>query len=289
MSAAVPAWAYLVRCPDGSLYAGWTNDLARRLQAHRTGKGAKYTRMRGHGAGRTTLAYAEPCADKSTALKREAALKRLTKPEKEALAAAWAAANRVTLRMATPQDGAAVAALYNTYVRGSTATFQYAEATAQGHSQLIEHTLRRCPFLLAESADGRLLGYASAHPWAEKEGFQWDVETTVYCAPQAVGQGVGRQLYTALLAILRAQGYRNAYARITHPNPDSEAFHKRFGFVRYGLEPHTAYKLGQWLDLGYWRAELAPADAEPAPVRPALPPQELAALLASAAAAQPDP
>lgn len=107
-----PAWAYLLRCPDGSLYGGWTNDLARRLKAHRSGKGgARYTKS--HGRDAVRLAYAEKCADKSAALKREAALKKLPKADKEALAARWAADNKITLRMATPDDAAAVCALYN--------------------------------------------------------------------------------------------------------------------------------------------------------------------------------
>lgn len=96
-----PAWVYLLRCADGSLYAGWTNDLARRLHAHQTGAGgAKYTKS--HGKAAVRLAYAERCADKSAALKREAALKKLPKAEKEALAADWAARSRLTARMATP-------------------------------------------------------------------------------------------------------------------------------------------------------------------------------------------
>ena len=83
------AYVYMVRCADGSLYSGWTNDLARRLRAHKGGKaGAKYT----HAKGAVKLTYAERCTDKSAALKREAALKKLSKPEKEVLCAAWHAA-----------------------------------------------------------------------------------------------------------------------------------------------------------------------------------------------------
>ena len=60
-----PAWVYLLRCADGSLYGGWTNDLARRLKAHRSGKGgARYTKS--HGRASVQLAYAEKCADKNT-------------------------------------------------------------------------------------------------------------------------------------------------------------------------------------------------------------------------------
>ncbi len=82
------AYVYMVRCTGGQLYTGWTNHPAARLQAHQSGKGARYTRA--HGA--VGFAYLELCADKSTALHREAALKKLSKPEKEALCAAWQAA-----------------------------------------------------------------------------------------------------------------------------------------------------------------------------------------------------
>ena len=82
------AWVYMIRCQNGSLYTGWTNDLPARVQAHLGGKGAKYTKA----FGAVGLAYAQPQPGKSEALKREAALKRLPKTEKEALCAAWAAA-----------------------------------------------------------------------------------------------------------------------------------------------------------------------------------------------------
>ena len=197
-----PAWVYLLRCPDGSLYGGWTNDLARRLKAHRSGKGgAKYTKS--HGRDAVRLAYAEKCADKSAALKREAALKKLPKAEKEALAEKWAADNKITLRMATPDDAAAVCALYNWYVRHGVQTFQYTPSTVEEYRENIAHTLQNAPFLLAESADGRLQGFACAHLWHEREAYAWDVETTAYCAPDCIGQGVGGRLYRALIALER--------------------------------------------------------------------------------------
>lgn len=72
---------YLLQCADGTLYCGITNDLEKRIAMHNAGEGAKYTR------GRTpvTLAYAETCADKSAALKRERAIKRLSRADKLAL------------------------------------------------------------------------------------------------------------------------------------------------------------------------------------------------------------
>ena len=74
-------YVYMLRCRDGSLYTGYTDDPVRRLAVHNSGKGAKYTRSRLP----VTLAYSEEHPDKSAAMKREAAIKRLKKPQKEAL------------------------------------------------------------------------------------------------------------------------------------------------------------------------------------------------------------
>ena len=190
------AWVYMVRCADGSLYSGWTNDLARRLRAHKGGKaGAKYT----HAKGAVKLTYAERCTDKSAALKREAALKKLPKPEKEALAAQWTAENTFTLRDAAPEDAAAVAELYNWYVTHSTATFQYDLCTEEFQRENIAYVQQRAPFLVAVNAAGKLCGFACAHPWHSRTAYAWDVELTVYCAHDCVGQGVGGRLYKALL------------------------------------------------------------------------------------------
>ena len=81
------AFVYILRCKDDSLYTGCTNDLEHRLAMHRAGKGAKYTR----GRGPLVLVYTEELADKSEALKREAAIKKLPKTEKLALIASYKA------------------------------------------------------------------------------------------------------------------------------------------------------------------------------------------------------
>lgn len=74
-------YLYILRCRDGSLYTGITTDVDKRFEAHCTGKGAKYTR----GRGPLELVYREECGDHSTALKREIAVKKLQRQDKEAL------------------------------------------------------------------------------------------------------------------------------------------------------------------------------------------------------------
>lgn len=79
------AYVYILRCKDNTLYTGWTNDIEHRLAAHRAGKGAKYTK----GRGPLVLVYLESLENKSEALKREAAIKALTRTEKLVLINAW--------------------------------------------------------------------------------------------------------------------------------------------------------------------------------------------------------
>lgn len=75
------AFVYMLECGDGSLYTGWTTDLEDRVKTHNSGQGAKYTRSRLP----VKLVYFEEVDSRSTALKREAAIKKLTRLQKEKL------------------------------------------------------------------------------------------------------------------------------------------------------------------------------------------------------------
>ena len=77
------AHVYLLRCADGTLYCGWTNDVERRLAAHRAGTGSRYTRSRLP----VELAWSRPVGTRSEAMSEEARIKRLPRAEKEQLIA----------------------------------------------------------------------------------------------------------------------------------------------------------------------------------------------------------
>ncbi len=74
-------YTYILRCRDGSLYTGWTNDLTKRVAAHNAGTGGKYTRARRP----VELVYFETFPSKNEAMRREVQIKRLTRHEKLAL------------------------------------------------------------------------------------------------------------------------------------------------------------------------------------------------------------
>jgi putative endonuclease len=75
------AWVYVLRCRDDSLYTGWTNDLTKRLARHSAGKASRYTASRLP----VELALALPMTDRGSAMREEARIKRLSRPEKLAL------------------------------------------------------------------------------------------------------------------------------------------------------------------------------------------------------------
>lgn len=83
-------WVYLLECRDGTLYTGCTDNIPRRIALHNAGRGAKYTR----GRGPVILCYQEEVPDRSAALRREAAIKRLNRVEKQALITANSKENR---------------------------------------------------------------------------------------------------------------------------------------------------------------------------------------------------
>lgn len=83
----MPCYVYMLRCQDGSLYTGWTNALEKRVAAHQSGKGARYTRAHRP----VTLVYVETFDTKKKAMQREYQLKQLTKAQKEALVSTYEA------------------------------------------------------------------------------------------------------------------------------------------------------------------------------------------------------
>jgi predicted GIY-YIG superfamily endonuclease len=77
----MPAFVYLLRCADGTLYCGWSTEVERRLAQHQAGVASRYTRVRRP----VELVWSTECSDRSEALREEARIKRLTRAEKRAL------------------------------------------------------------------------------------------------------------------------------------------------------------------------------------------------------------
>lgn len=181
-----------------------------------------------------------------------------------------------TLRAAVPSDMAALGAIYAPYVLETTVSFETSPPDDAERLRIFESRRDSFPWLVAEDAGG-ILGYACAGRLAARPGYDWAAETTIYLAQNRRGRGVGRALYTALLGLLAAQGYCEAYAIIASPNPESEGFHEKMGFRREGLLTRAGRKLGRVVAVAYWAKTLREDDGAPPPIMPlsALPAAEV--------------
>ena len=159
------------------------------------------------------------------------------------------------IRDATPEDGAALAAIYNHYVEHTIVTFETEPVSAQDMADRIEQTTRTHPWLVMVR-DGQPIGYAYATQWKARAAYSQSAETTVYLSPEHVGQGHGKTLYRALLDRLKAQSIHAALAGIALPNDASVALQERLGFEKVAHFRETGRKFGRWIDVGYWQLVL---------------------------------
>lgn len=183
-------------------------------------------------------------------------------------------------RPATVADGPAVADIYSPYVLGPGVSFELEPPDSATMARRVADTLHTHPWLIAER-HGRPVAYAYAGVYGGRPAYRWTTEATIYVGESGRGQGVGRSLYAVLLAVLRAQGFRSALARIALPNPGSTRLHQQCGFKQIGTHPDAGYKHGIWYPIDYWSCTFNVADppAEPIPFS-ALP--DLAGLLTTA-------
>lgn len=181
----------------------------------------------------------------------------------------------IAIRAATADDAEAIAQIYAAYVTGSTISFEEQPPDAAAIAERMAAHDGFYPWLVATGTDplgetgpGKILGYAYAGPFRSRAAYRFSVETTIYLAGGAHGQGAGRLLYEALIVTLRAQGFTQAMGVIALPNGPSISLHEAVGFRRAGVIRSIGYKQDQWVDIGLWQCELAHTGMPPAEPRP---------------------
>lgn len=172
-----------------------------------------------------------------------------------------------TIRLADERDTAQIAAIYAPYVRGTSVSFEIEPPTIEEMRDRIVGTLHRLPWLVCDNG-GTIAGYACAGPHRTRWGYQWSADVSAYVDRRYQRMGVGRALYTSLLAALQAQGFFAACAGIALPNAASVGLHEAMGFEPVGVYRAIGYKSGAWHDVGWWQLSLRARDDQPQPPRP---------------------
>lgn len=172
----------------------------------------------------------------------------------------------ITIRMATPADAEAILSIYAPYIDKTAVSFEYSVPTLTEFKSRMEDYLGFAPWLLATRGD-QVLGYAYASKYRAREAYSWAIEVSVYLAEDATGQGLGARLYEELFVLLKACGYRQAFAVVTLPNEASERHHAKMGFEPVGVFKKVGFKFGVWHDVGWYRKELLSFEGSPSPIR----------------------
>lgn len=171
------------------------------------------------------------------------------------------------LRRAQVGDAAALLEIYRPYVERTAISFEFTAPDEAEFAARIAGISAQYPYLVCECG-GRPVGYAYAHRHMDRAAYDWNVETTIYLAEDARGLGLGAPLYRALLAALRMQNIRAAYACITRSNGRSVRLHEKLGFETVGVFENAGYKAGRWHDVVWMRLALGDFPEQPGAVLP---------------------
>lgn len=160
--------------------------------------------------------------------------------------------SEIRIRAATRADLVRLTEIYNHYVLNTPITFDIEPYTVERRSGWFEQfgLSGRYRLLVAEE-DGVVIGYTGTTRFRPKAAYATTVETTIYCAPEAAGKGVGTRLYSALFEALAGEDINRIVAGYTMPNPTSAALHKRFGFVPVGVFRENGRKFGRYWDVAW--------------------------------------
>ena len=165
---------------------------------------------------------------------------------------------------ATPDDAAAVAAIYAHHVRHGTASFEIEPPADAEMAQRMAKVLDAgAPWLVARDPSGEVIGYAYASQFRDRPAYRYACENSVYIRHDRRGEGIGRSLLALLIVAAERHGFRQMIAVIGGAQPASVRLHKACGFEESGRMRSVGRKAGQWLDTLYMQRALGQGDDTP--------------------------
>jgi phosphinothricin acetyltransferase len=157
-------------------------------------------------------------------------------------------------------DAPGITEIYNHYIAHTVITFEEAMLDPGAMADRIRAVIPRYPWFVWEEG-GELAGYAYAHDWHQRAAYRFAAEDSIYLKPGWERRGIGKRLLEGVLGELRKRKLHVVMAAITVPNQGSVELHERLGFKKTGQFNEIGFKLGKWLDVGYWELILDGPDA----------------------------
>jgi phosphinothricin acetyltransferase len=170
-----------------------------------------------------------------------------------------------TIRPSHDGDLPAIARIYGHHVLHGTGTFETTPPTeAEMATRRADVLGKGLPWLVVEGDDGQVLGFAYGNWFKPRPAYRFSVEDSIYLAPEAAGQGLGRALLAELLAALERGGIRKVMAVIgDSANAGSIGVHRALGFEHVGTVKSCGWKFNRWLDIVLMEKTLGAGDSTP--------------------------
>lgn len=176
------------------------------------------------------------------------------------------------IRVASPDDAEEILEIYAPYVKNTAISFEYDVPQVDEFRQRIRNTLKKYPYLVAVT-DGEIVGYAYTGAFRSRAAYSHSVETTIYVKEDKTRTGIGRELYTALENVSKAQNIINLNACVASREaadsfltPNSIRFHEHMGYQRVGEFHACGYKFKMWYNVIWMEKIIGEHEPDPAPV-----------------------
>lgn len=156
------------------------------------------------------------------------------------------------IRLATPEDSAAILDIYKHYILNTAITFEVEVPKAADFRRRVKEILAAYPFLLFE-VQGDVVAYAYTHRYLARAAYDRCAQFSVYVRQDYCRHGIGTALYTALKEIARLQNIQNVYSLVADKNPNSMALHSKIGFTKLATYENIGYKFDKWHDVSIFQ------------------------------------
>ena len=157
----------------------------------------------------------------------------------------------MNIRNVQPDDAAQIVEIYNYYIKNTHQTFETEPLSAEEMRERISEISENYPYLVAEEG-GEIYGYAYATQFKMRQAYEFSAEVSIYVKADAKQKGIGTLIYDRLFEDLKETDIHAIIAGISLPNDGSVRFHEKLGFTKVAHFREVGYKLGRWVDVGYW-------------------------------------
>lgn len=155
------------------------------------------------------------------------------------------------IRKAEKKDAQQIAEIYNFYIENTHHSFEIEPISSEEMQQRIAAFSENYPYLVAEK-DGEIIAFAYASCFKPRSAYKHSAEVSVYVNNDSKKKGIGTKLYERLFAELAKMDVHAIIAGISLPNEGSVKLHERFGMEKVAHFREVGFKLGRWIDVGYW-------------------------------------